>query len=316
MAAKPKIESPFPEKFTNAQWARFVAEGRDLVEEETRIQFALGDLTLKMIPCHYHEGDHGVGRVLEYYADQIGLAYDTLCSYRHMAIAWPVGTRASGVPYSVHRALDACPDRFEVILHPPDGKDRWDLDDALRYAERTPHTPVNSKERLARVRFLLREEEVAAEAINDLVIHRPNVAERVMSNPDTRSAIWRANVERPRPAGPPAPAGSYGGYGRREPDRDDEPPRLPEPRPSLVEDTIASRQVLELLGLGTVFAVSMQDLIPKLRVSDFSANAKQAIKDNHRRVRAVLDWCDTVIDTGDTTMDEQLARLSQGEEPT
>ncbi|WP_055483172.1 DUF6192 family protein [Sphaerimonospora mesophila] len=316
MAAE--IKSPFPEKFTDAEWAKYVEQGRDLIEEETRIQFSLGDLTLKMIPCHLHDGNHGVGRVLERYADEIGIPYDTLRGYRHMAIAWPKEKRASGVGFAVHRALDACPDRFEKILHPPEGKERWTYDDACRHAGRTPHTPEDSREKLDRVRTLLRDDEVAAEAVQDLVIHRPGLAEQVMTNPDTRSAIWRANLERLRPEPQPdqprfvrEPTPTEGDH-----ERAHEQSRQGASRSPLVEDTIASRQVLELLGLGTAFYTGMQDLIPKLRVGEISDRARKAIVENHRRVRAIVDWCDTVIATGDTTMDEQLAQILGGEEPT
>jgi hypothetical protein len=311
MAAK--IKSPFPETFTDIQWARYIKQGRELVDQETRIQFALGDLTLKMIPNHHHDGDHGVARMLERYADEIGVPYRTLETYRHMAIAWPADKRASGVGFAVHRALDACPDRFKAIHRPPKGKDRWNVDDALRYAGRTPHTPEDSREKLDRVRTLLRDDDVAAQAVRDLVIHRPDIAEQVMTNPDTRSAIFRANLDRLRPSDSPAPAGS--GSGGHAPGRV-QPGRPAPPRETLIEDTVASRQVLELLGMGTAFYTGLQDLIPKLRVAEISDRARKAILENHRRVRAVLDWCDTVIATGDTTMDEQLARFLEGEEPT
>ncbi|MGN9847573.1 DUF6192 family protein, partial [Nonomuraea sp. H19] len=84
---------------------------------------------------------------------------------------------------------------------------------------------------------------------------------------------------------------------------------------SVVENTVASRQVLELLALGTAFYSGMQDLIPTLRVAEITEQARKAILDNHRRVRAVVDWCDTVLATGDTSMDEQLTRILGGEEP-
>jgi hypothetical protein len=51
-------------------------------------------------------------------------------------------------------------------------------------------------------------------------------------------------------------------------------------------------------------------------VTEFTTRAKDSIQENHRRVRAVLDWCDTVIATGDTSMDEQLTRLLEGDDPT
>ncbi|MCO5994087.1 DUF6192 family protein [Actinoallomurus sp. WRP9H-5] len=73
--------------------------------------------------------------------------------------------------------------------------------------------------------------------------------------------------------------------------------------------------MLQLLGLGVAFYVGVQDLVPELRVAELTHRARRAIEDNHRRVRAAVDWCDTVIATGDTTMEEQLARLlSEGDD--
>jgi len=302
MTAKKKDKSPFPEKYTDRQWARYVAKGRDLVEQETRVQFALGDVTLDMIKPHPRDGDHGVYRVLDRYADEIGIPFDTLRTYRHIAMAWPKDERVPHVPYAVHVALDACPDRFEIIHQPPEGKDRWTLDDALRRAGRTPHTVGNDEERLDRVRSLLRDEDQAAAAVNDL-IHRPEVAERVMTNRSTRRAIFQASLggTRPRNTRATESTAGQGSAGSR--------------RKSLVEDTIGSRQVLEILGLGTAYYTRMQDIIPHLRVAEFTEDAKRTISENHRRVRAIIDWCDTVIATGDTTMDEQLARLLEGDDP-
>lgn len=92
----------------------------------------------------------------------------------------------------------ACPHRFKVIHRPPGGKDRWTIDDALRHAGRTANTPdpEDSEETLRKVRRLLREDEVAAAAVNEMVIHRPGIAEKVMTNRDTRFAIlWGSKTE-------------------------------------------------------------------------------------------------------------------------
>lgn len=306
------VESPFPEQFTDTDWSRYVREGRDIVEQETHLQFALGDLTLKMIPCRYHEGDHGVGRVLQAYADEIGIPYDTLKGYRHMALAWPKDKRAPHVGFGIHMALDALPDRFERIHKPPDGKERWTVDLAREHAGRRGRAPRDTHETLREVRKLLREDEVAAAAVNEMVTHRPGIAEQVVTNPDAQSAIRQAHAEiARRSATQRSPRPGTGQPGR---DDDREAPRsqpLPRREP-LADDTVVSRQVLELLGLGVAFCVGMQELVPSLRVSELNDRARKAIEDNHRRVRAVVDWCDTVIATGDSSMDEQLARLLEG----
>ncbi|MGT2533134.1 DUF6192 family protein [Streptomyces nojiriensis] len=77
----------------------------------------------------------------------------------------------------------------------------------------------------------------------------------------------------------------------------------------------ASREALELIGSGTAFLVDLQDMVPRLHVKEFTDREIRAILDNHRRIRAALDWCDTALASGDTTMDEELAAiLAEGDE--
>ncbi|MEV4507293.1 hypothetical protein [Streptomyces klenkii] len=94
-----KITSPFPQRFTDRQRARYIRQGKDLVEEETQIQFRLGDLTLKMVPVQ-HTGtsdQRDVFPVPDRCADEIGINVHTLLGYRHVSVKWPPKHRAPGV---------------------------------------------------------------------------------------------------------------------------------------------------------------------------------------------------------------------------
>ncbi|MGX8910197.1 DUF6192 family protein [Streptomyces netropsis] len=310
--ATSKITSPFPQRFTDRQWARYVKQGKGLVEEETQIQFRLGDLTLKMVPVQRPGANNqrGVFPVLDRYADEIGINVHTLLTYRHVATAWPPEHRALGVSWSIHKALDAREDRFELINNPPRGTVKWTEDRALSFAGRLPHRPLTKAEKLDRVRVLLEQDENAAEAVSEL-IKRPDVAHRIMSNESNKRILYRAHHEQRLQAAGIRQAAAY----EEEADEEEEVTREVRRREPAVDYTRASSEVLELIGMGTSFLVEMQRLIPELHVAEFTDREVRAVLDNHRRIRAALDWCDTVVTTGEKTMDEELARiLGEGDE--
>ncbi|MGY4954770.1 DUF6192 family protein [Streptomyces nigrescens] len=311
MAAS-KITSPFPQRFTDRQWARFIKQGKELVEEETQVQFRLGDLTLKMVPVQRPGANNqrGVFPVLDRFADEIGINVHTLLTHRHVAIKWPPEHRAPGVSWCIHKALDACDDRFEVITNPPRGITKWTEDKALSYAGRLPHRPLTKAEKLDRVRVLLDQDENAAEAVSEL-IKRPDVAHRIMSNDANKRILYRAHHEQRMEAAGARLAAAY----EEETEEEEETTGKARRREPAVDYTRASSEVLELIGMGTSFLVEMQRLIPELHVAEFTDREVRAILDNHRRIRAALDWCDTVVTTGEKTMDEELARiLGEGDE--
>ncbi|HVK19963.1 MAG TPA: DUF6192 family protein [Actinokineospora sp.] len=273
--------------------------------EETRIQFALGDLTLKMVPPSPHMGDQGVTLILHRYADQIGANVDTLRGYRHVSCAWPEEDRVPTVGWSIHRALDAVDKRGEVIRKPPDGHSQWTLDLALRAAGRTPNTPMTKDETLHRVRTLLRADEHAAEAVEEMLT-RPEVASRVMAKPRTQRIVYQAHHDN-RVQAAQARLGSA-----RENTRAAGAKRRGD---APVDYTRASREALELIGIGTTYLVDMQRLIPTLHVAEFTDREIRAVLDNHHRIRAALDWCDSMITNGDASSpEEELARIIEGGE--
>lgn len=312
--ARTRLISPFPKQFTDRQWGRYVKQARDMVEEDTSIQFRLGDLTLKMIKPKGRGINQGVFLVLDRFADEIGSNVNTLVSYRHIAIAWPPDQRVPGIPWSVHAALDALPDRFEVIHHPPEGKNRWTEDLALSRAGRLPHQPLTKEEKLDRVRTLMREDESASKAVEEM-IRRPDVAQRVMSSPSNQRILYRAHHEQRQQA---AAARFTAAHERDEDSLDEaevEEVRQVRRREPAVDYQRASSEILELIGSGTAFLVDLQRMIPGLHVAEFTEREVRAVLDNHRRIRAALDWCDSALSTGDKSMDEELARiLSEGDD--
>ncbi|MGT2533135.1 DUF6192 family protein [Streptomyces nojiriensis] len=194
MPVRERLPSPFPQRYTDRQWARYVHRGRDLVQEESGIQFALGDITLKMVPKNEPGERRGVFPVLDRYADQIGINVHTLLSYRQTSIHWPPEYRVKDESWSVHRALESVEDRFEAIKNPPAGTAHWTEDAALRYAGRLPNHPLSKKEKLDRVRTLLTNSESALGAAEE-IIRRPDVAQRIMADPTNQRILYQAHQE-------------------------------------------------------------------------------------------------------------------------
>ncbi|MFD5423158.1 DUF6192 family protein [Streptomyces sp. NPDC127069] len=311
-----RLPSPFPQRYTDRQWARYVRQGRELVQQETSLQFALGDITLKMVPKNEPGERRGVFPIMDRYADSIGINVHTLLTYRDTAIHWPAEHRQPQESFSVHRSLEGLDDRFEIITTPPDGAAHWTEDQALRRAGRLPHRPLTKEEKLDRVRTLLTNSESAIGAVEE-IIRRPDIAQKVMANPSNQRILYRAHHEQRVEAAAVRLAAAH----EREPEPDNAPEQEPatwqarQPREPAVDYRRASREALELIGSGTAFLVDLQDMVPRLHVAEFTDREIRAILDNHRRIRAALDWCDSALASGDTTMDDELARiLAEGDD--
>ncbi|MFD0433399.1 hypothetical protein [Streptomyces chartreusis] len=79
-------------KVTRSRYDELVAESLDMVEEDTRCQFGLGDAALELEPLRGHsghlpldEGDQGVEESLRLFADEIGLSFYTVRTHRWVA---------------------------------------------------------------------------------------------------------------------------------------------------------------------------------------------------------------------------------------
>lgn len=68
-------------------------------------------------------------QTLQRYADDVGVKYDTLSEYRRVALAFPQMSRRLGISWSVHQALAAQTNRFELIA----SRDDWTLAAAREY---------------------------------------------------------------------------------------------------------------------------------------------------------------------------------------
>lgn len=309
-----------PEQFTAEQWDTWVQRGHALVRTKTDVQFALGEITIEMIPLQPHGfGDHGVQRLLRAYSAEIGISESTLTNYRHIVKAWPREKRNPEVSFAIHQALASHPSRFDKINEPPvdpvTGHRRWTVNEALRAAGRAPLHPVTSQERVDRVRDLVRDDDDAASAVKD-ILRRPTVVRQVLDDPSARHILRQA--DHPRFYEPSAPAEED--FHEPEPGLESSPaegaPGTMPPAPrreAQLRYSEAPREVLALLGACTAFYTQMQRMIPDLHVTDYDADTKNTLLASIERVRAAAGWAETVINTGDTSMDDALAKLLGGE---
>jgi hypothetical protein len=288
-----------PLQFTDDEWADFVAEGRALVEQQTLIQFKVGDITLARIPIG--QGNRGVETFLHRYADEIGLTFESLETYRYVANAWPEQHRCAGVSFTVHRLLIPVQDRFEVIKHPPEHpvthRRYWSPDQVRRFRHQTPVAPATREEKVNRARDLLGADEDAAVIVNEM-LRRPEVAGRVVADPGSRHIFDRTRTEQYR-------------------QRRDETPEVRPPMPSRPTPTpyrTTPMEILELVSVFTNFSVQMQRLVPKLARLPYGPDDKASIMDRATQARACVDWCVTVVETGNADVDEELARMISGEQ--
>ncbi|KPC61311.1 DUF6192 family protein [Streptomyces chattanoogensis] len=298
-----------PEGFEKAEWDAYVRKGRKLIKQISDAKFSLGD-TLNEMLVHRGRGHGEVTEIITAYARQIGSTFETLKHYRYVASAWPEEQRRSDVAWSVHRELAAHPDRFGLIrTQPPDPVTKeptdWTYDQALRATERDPGYPVTREEKVERVSSILRDSDVAADAVGRL-LQRPEVASRVVDDRCSRKAIKEATAERYRKLDDEVVAARELAA---EP-VDEDPGASAQPAVDFRQTPPA---VLRILGLCTSFCVSMRDAIFDVQGENLAPEGKAAITESLEKVREICSWCEDSMTSGRAGMDEALARLLRTE---
>lgn len=282
---------------TKGRYAQLVAEGRDLVEQQSRCQFALGDRALEIEPMRSRGGTHSgpneeplsVSDGIAMYAEDIGVTSTTLMDYRWVASRWPKGQRVSGVSHYVHKVFAGREDRFTLIAAPPKnprtGQRRWDTDAACRVVGWTPRTPITNQEKVNRIHDLTKDDVVAVSVARDL-LKRPAVAFRAMGDQSARHAVNSAQFDRSRQQVVCA--------------------RQRTPAIRTIEHSI---EYLDLVGACAQFVAAVGRILPSMRGHEFTAEEKDAVHRNIGRVRSTADWIQHALDTGDVSLDEALAEL-------
>lgn len=282
---------------TKHRYDQLVMAGRELVEQQSRCQFALGDHALEIEPMRPHGGAHpapnqepfNVGDAIRMYAEDIGVPASTLTVYRWVSSRWPKHRRVKGVSHYVHRVLAGRDDRFDMIRTPPQnertGAHRWDVDTACRRAGWTPRTPVTTQEKVNRIHDLAKDDTVAVSVARDL-LKRPTVAFEAMADHSARHAVNSAQFDHSRQAVERA--------------------RQRTPAIRHIEHSI---EYLDLVGACAQFVASVSRILPSLRGHEFTADEREAVSRNVERVRSTADWIQHAIDTGDVSLDEALAEI-------
>lgn len=279
------------------RWQQLVAECREAVEAQTRIQWQLGDAALEIEPIQTggssaNELEPGVAETLGVFAEEVGVELSTLQQYRTTAGRWPKKRRRKHVPFSVHQLLNGLSDRFEVIGDPPvgdDGKRRWTCEQARRRAGQQVHYPHEPDERLTRVRSLTREPEVASSAAQQLIA-QPEVVEHLVADPGTWHTLSKARQQ-----------------------RDTEVSRQARERTPAIAETEHTQLVAELLGSCSQFVAALNRTVPHVHGKLGDAD-REAVHEALRRVRVAADWCQNVVDTGDTSLSDEVAAFLRGEQ--
>ncbi|MFJ8827698.1 DUF6192 family protein [Streptomyces sp. NPDC102467] len=295
---------------TRERYEQLVAQDRKLVLDETRIQFKIGDDALEIEPPRPHGGSRpamgeegpGVRETLERFAEDIGLSYDQIRIVRHTAGRWPRQHRSEGVPFNIHRILEKLDDRFELIQSPPPhartGGPQWTGDAAKRLAGWQVDTPRTVQEKVEAIHDLAGDEQVAARVATDF-LRRPDVAFHAANDDTARHLFNKAQTARAQQ------------YEQAAAD-----PLTPQENPMApaLRAVDRSMEFLDLVGAFHKFVASINRLVPQFHSQQLTEGARETVRQNITRVRAACDWVEHAVSTGETDMDEELARLLRGGE--
>jgi len=107
-------------------WDEFVVQGRRLVAKEGEAKWELGDLAIKLADIGAPSQLTGAYEPLRAFADEIGIPFDTLRTYRETAGKWPPQQRRPDVSWTVHHQLRHFDGRVNLI----NSRKRWSCKDA------------------------------------------------------------------------------------------------------------------------------------------------------------------------------------------
>jgi hypothetical protein len=306
-------------KVTRSRYDELVAESLDLVEEDTRCQFGLGDAALELEPIRGHgghlpldEGDQGVEESLRLFAEGIGLSFHTVRTHRWVAAQWPAEHRRTGVSWEVHRILASVPDRFELIGNPPlserTGRRRWSAEVAKKVVgwktDEVP-PPVTAREKIEAIRELAQDDEAVAAQVATDFLRRPEVAFKAMRDAEARDNVNEAQFEQ---AGLDDDAFEEEHEAALAEDAEpfDEPARI-------IRGFRTSMEFSDLIAVCQGFIAGATRLVPKLRGYEFTDSQTKVLENHLEKIRATADWIETAAATGQVDLDEQLAQLLRGQ---
>ncbi|WP_242909790.1 DUF6192 family protein [Actinomadura terrae] len=285
---------------STGRYEQLVAQARELVESVGRAQFALGDLALEIEPMNpagtggTTAAGWGVERSMRQFADDIGLAAETVKHYRWTSAWCPRAHRQPKVSHRVHEILAAIGDeqgRWEQIKHPPldelVGRHRWTCDTAKRVVGcNCVDTPFTVPEKVRAVREFTRDEQVAAQVATEL-LHRPDVAFKAMADDVAKDMVNRAQVDHTAQA----------------------VNKHAEPVAPVMRELNRRMEFVDLIAACAAFTAAVQRCMAMLKDHPFAEREREALRDRLTQVRAAADWIERAAETGNLTLDEALAAI-------
>ncbi|MFD7431189.1 DUF6192 family protein [Streptomyces sp. NPDC059818] len=321
------------------RYEQIVAELREVVEQQTRGSFTIGDRALEIEPMRERGGQQAapgqelftVRETLFRLAEDIGLAYKTVESARWAASRWPKNKRQSGVSFRVHRILGQIENeaqRFATIAKPPVGGTRWTVDEANRKVGRQVERPASPREKITAIHHLARDEDVAAAVTTDF-LKRPTVAAKVSDQDKVRvveeftrddhvaTQVTTGLLRRPEVAFKAMSDDTarfqvnHAQVERGRQARDQFEGTSPvAPAVRHIDRTV---EFLDLVTACHAFVAAAGRAVPGLRDRTLGEDERTIVHENVAKVRATLDWIETAVDTGKVDMDGELARMLKGE---
>ncbi|RST20770.1 RacO protein [Streptomyces sp. WAC04770] len=322
---------------TLSRYEQIVAELRDVVEQQSRGQFTIGDRALEIEPMQKRGGhqagdpEWSVNATLTRLAEDIGLKFSSVKSARWVASRWPAGHRRPDVSWTVHRVLayiERDEERFASILTPPEGKTRWTCDDASRRVGNQVENPVTAQEKISAIHSLAQDDKVAA-AVTSVFLTRPEVTAEVTPVDKARvveeftrdeqvaTTTARNLLRRPDVAFKTMSDDHVRfqvNHAQNERSRqarqhfEDTSPVAPAVRN--IDRTV---EFLDLVTACHAFVAAAGRTVPGLRDRNLSEDEGTIVHQNIAKVRATLDWIETAVDTGKVDMDDELAAILRGE---
>ncbi|MFF0465793.1 DUF6192 family protein [Streptomyces mexicanus] len=320
---------------SQSRYEQIVAELRQVVEQQTRGSFTIGDRALEIEPLRPRGGipdaEWTIRQSLVRLAEDIGLSFNSVKNARWVASRWPKEHRQPGVSFTIHRILGRIEDdaeRWAAIKTPPAGKKRWTADDAKRRVGWTVDSPETPQEKITAIHHLAQEPEVAATVTTDF-LKRPQVAAKVSMENKVRVVEELTRDE--------AVAATAATSLLRRPDvafkaMSDDTARFQvnhaqaergrqarehfeetNPVAPAVRNIDRSIEFLDLVTACHSFVAAAGRTVPGLRDRQLSEDEQAIVHQNVAKVRATLDWIETAVDTGKVDMDDELAKLLKGE---
>ncbi|NGO68076.1 DUF6192 family protein [Streptomyces boncukensis] len=292
-------------KVTRERYDELVKLGRDWVETMSRAQWRLGDAALEIEPLRSYGGVNPSGKddlftvseSIRMFAEDVGLAYATVRTYRWVASRWPGRCRRAGVSFTIHRILASIPDeaeQFEAVSNPPacptGGPPRWTHDSAKRVVGWKVDSPESVQEKVEAIHDLATDDAVAAVVITDF-LRRPDVATKAMADDTARHAVNEAQFDR---------------------FRQEVQFTHQEAAPQL-QRMEHGAEFMDLVAACAQFVATAGRIVPNMKGEHYGEAERDTVGRGLARVRAAADWIEGAVMRGETGLDEQLAKLMKGE---